>query len=154
MKEENEIRVINISLDEARDLFINGNTTGHLVALKAFSVEDLIPITYEKICKSMCMINGVDIAIPRFIYRKIRATIKLATIAEYFNEGWQMDVNSIGYYYKGIKNENYPMKKWIIIIGISVNSLDKNYIYFKNADDIYKALKILNKEDIIQLNTY
>lgn len=153
MKEENEIRVINISLDEARDLFKNGNTTGHLVALKAFSVEDLIPITYEKICKSMCMINGVDIAIPRSIYRKIRATIKLATIAEYFNEGWQMDVNSIGYYYKGIKNENYPIEKMDNhIIGISVNSLDKNYIYFKNADDIYKTLKILSKEDIIQLN--
>lgn len=142
-----EKRNISISLERAREWYEGRNITLKQLALEAYSEEELKKkeTTYSDILDELwrsgklaisqtCISNAITGSV-----EKIKVLNKLYTIAAYFNGDW-VPVHG---------NDNYYIGKSSGTIGVACDSYMLSSVpYFKNAEDVQKALEMLSSDEL------
>ena len=134
-----ETRNISVTLEQAIKWYNSGNDTLRLLALNAYTKEEL-GFNYNSI-KSQVDTIDLYYDIPSGEGRKFEALTKLAIIAKYYNKDWKKTNSNIGYVIWKCNEINSP-------ISIYTSSVTQyaGVVYFKNYEDAVKALKILGDE--------
>ncbi|QOR58293.1 hypothetical protein [uncultured phage cr106_1] len=136
-----EKRNITISLKEAREWYKGDNSTLREIALKAYSEEELIG--YYNIARIVAT-GYFGAPTPKNYIDKLGVLNKLATLAEYYNNGWKMEAGKTGYFLSQALLSTSGEK--VIYIDYEVSIVHAGVVYFKNVEDIRKAVDILKDE--------
>ena len=132
-----EKRNIAITLNEAKKWYESGNNTLKELALKAYSEEELDSINFGQIMIKTQTTSPDVYSVPIEECNKYAQLHKLSIIAKYFNKDWKKTVSNTGYFIAGIDNGEVKIN--------SHNSLAyPGIVYFKNEEDIAKAIKMIN----------
>lgn len=148
---EHQPRNISITLEQAREWYFGDNATLKILALKAYDEMELCT-SYDYIIKHIDA-DSISLLVPsedRIFYVTLS---ELSTIANYYNNGWKKTEYNTGYFIGksaiGIKAVETSYKD--IYIFKHDNVKYPGIVYFKNKEDVIKALHILNKEDLNNL---
>lgn len=134
---EMEKRNISISLDEAKEWYKSENNILKELALKAYSEEELDPINFSQIWAETYTETPAVYSVPVEEYSKYTQLHKLSIIAKYFNKDWKKTSSNTGYFIAGIDNGEVKIN--------THNSVAyPGLIYFKNKEDIAKAIKMID----------
>lgn len=143
---EMEKRNIAISLNEAKEWYKSGNNTLKELALKAYSEEELNPITFSQIWGESKVTTPSIYTVPVeecSIYTQLH---KLSTIAKYFNKDWKKTTSNVGYFIGGIDENG------IIKINAHNTVVYPGVVYFKNKEDLIKAIKMIDINRLFGIN--
>lgn len=132
-----EKRNISISLDEAKKWYKSGNNILKELALKAYSEEELNPINFSQIWVETCTESPDVYSVPIEERNKYTQLHKLSIIAKYFNKDWKKTASNTGYFIAGFDGKE-------IKINIHDSVVYPGLIYFKNKEDIAKAIKMID----------
>lgn len=131
-------RNISITIEQAIEWYNSENATLKTLALNAYTMDEL-EFNYKMIE------SNVDQAcwcfsIPMCEHKKFIALAKLANIAKYYNKEWKKTTDNTGYFLTNRgTTKDYDVCRHIATQCAGV-------VYFKNAEDAIKALKILGDE--------
>lgn len=134
---EMEKRNISISLDEAKEWYKSGNNILKELALKAYSEEELDPINFSRIWAEIYTESPDVYSVPVEERNKYTQLHKLSIIAKYFNEDWKKTASNTGYFIAGIDNGE-------VKINTHNSVVYPGLVYFKNKEDIAKAIKMID----------
>lgn len=157
-----EERTIKVTLEKAREWYKSNNSTLKLLALQAFSKEELEVLSFEYIASKLFTTNYLENLTPiqkeqlhsiyrRKDYSKISAPKMLRIIAQYYNNGWRKKEYDTGYFF--YKKENYSYNshsdKYLDNNGWTMMKHDSvvypTIVYFKNEKDCREAFRILKE---------
>lgn len=143
-----EKRTIKVTLEQAIEWYNSDNEALKKLALTVFTEEELtLNMNY---IRNTVSANCVCINVPIGTGTKARALTDLLVIAEYFNKGWKKTPSNTGYFLgqSNLRFSNDP--KAIAIKGLShIGIVEHNtamypgIIYFKEKEDLIKAVKIM-----------
>lgn len=141
-----EIRNIGVTLEQAIEWYNSGFTSLKLLALKAYTKDEL-ELHYNVIEPKVDRAYGC-FSIPRSEQKKFRVLAKLAIIAKHHNKDWKKTAYNTGYFLGKSCNGNGPIVG--ALNGVSVYRHNTGQytgvVYFKNQEDAIKAIKILGNE--------
>lgn len=148
---EHQPRNISITLEQAREWYFGDNATLKILALKAYDEMELCA-SYDYIIKHIDA-DSISLLVPsedRIFYVTLS---KLSTIANYYNNGWKKTENNTGYFIgkPAINVEATKTSYKNIYIFQHNNVKYPRIVYFKNKEDVIKALHMLNKENLNNL---
>lgn len=141
-----ESRNIKVSLEQAREWYNSTNLALRTLALNAFKEQELAP-KLEYVMNTV-IARRQQPPVTREYTEKQQAIAYLRFVAEYFNGTWE----------KTLENKGYFLAKNLMNDSISVNSIGElkimqhnavvvpGIIYFKKAEDVLEAVRILGKE--------
>ena len=131
-----EKRNIEVTLEEAIEWYNSGNTTLHILALSAYT-EDELKGSFEYINSKVCKAYSC-IRIPANETKKYNTLADLAVIAKFFNGSWKKTTDNTGYFLGNLNAEYGP-------VGVYNHNTVQyaGVVYFKNQEDAIKAAKIL-----------
>lgn len=148
---EHQPRNISITLEQAREWYFGDNATLKTLALSVYNESELCN-SYDYISKQVDT-NFMTLCVPFNNNLFFIALSKLSTIANYYNNGWKKTENNTGYFIGkpaiGVKATKTSYKD--IYIFKHDNVKYPGIVYFKNKEDVIKALHMLNKEDLNNL---
>lgn len=148
---EHQARNISITLEQAREWYFGDNETLKTLALSAYNESELCN-SYDYISKQVDA-KFIKLRVPFENNMFFIALSKLSTIANYYNNGWKKIEFNTGYFIGksaiGVKAIETSYKD--IYIFKHDNVKYPGIVYFKNKEDVIKALHILNKEDLNNL---
>lgn len=158
---ETELRTIKISLEQAREWYNDTNSTLRKLALQAYSEKEINePQSLKEISDSLGVkeINlqmrlsckdGQDTAnLIKEIGNDLTLHMKLALIAKYFNGSWKPEVNNIKYFLAK-SYQDVPLCHFEsdldndFYVGTHKRVTYPGVVYFKDAESVKKAFKIL-----------
>lgn len=148
---EHQPRNISITLEQAREWYFGDNETLKTLALSAYNELELYN-SYDYICQHINT-SFSTLLVPLRNKHIFTALAKLSTIAAYYNGAWIKTECNIGYFL-GKSNINVNATSTShknIYIFRHDNVKYPGIVYFKNKEDVIKALRILNKEDLNNL---
>lgn len=143
-------RTLSITLAQAREWYQGNDATLKKLALSIFKEEELIDFDVIR-----TTINASYITIPYILGKEGKeiALGKLRVIAEYFNKGWKKTKDNTGYFLGQLaKGFTYDINiKWPgLPDNIEIIKHNTVYypgiVYFRNPDDILKAMRILDSD--------
>lgn len=150
-KIEHKPRAITIDLEKARNWYFSDNATLKALALSVYNESELCN-SYDYISKQVDT-NFMTLRVPFKNNLFFMALSKLSTIANYYNNGWKKIEFNTGYFIGksaiGVKAAKTSYKD--IYIFKHDNVKYPGIVYFKNKEDVIKALHMLNKEDLDNL---
>ncbi len=148
---EHQSRNISITLEQAREWYFGDNETLKTLALSAYN-ESEIGISYEYICLHINT-SFATLLVPFRNKHTFTALAKLSTIAAYYNGAWIKTECNTGYFLgKSNINVNATSTSYKnIYIFRHDNVKYPGIVYFKNRQDVTKALHMLNDEDLNNL---
>ena len=140
-----EKRNIEVTLEQAREWYNSGNSTLHKLALSAYT-EDELKLSLRYICSkvpSTCFY----VSVPDNEAVKYNTLADLAIIAKFFNGSWKKTPNNTGYFIGDSNGEYGPVVDTYNGVDIYQHNTVKyaGIVYFKNQEDVIKAIKILGK---------
>jgi len=149
-----EERIIKVSLEKAREWYNSDNNTLKLLALQAFTKDELEMLTIKDVIKTLLNDNSYNLntiqrhqlnALVGRSKNEISAPKMLRILAFYFNKDWNKTIGNIGYFiarkaWSGYQCYNNLGEDWTIVKHESVNY---PIPYFKNEKDCRKAFTIL-----------
>ena len=156
-----EERNIKVSLDKAREWYKSDNSTLRLLALQAFSKEELEVLSFEYIASKLFTTNYLENLTSiqkeqlhsiyrRKDYSKISAPKMLRIIAQYFNNGWKKKEYETGYFfykkdcaYNSHSDKFLDKDGWTMMEHSSV--VYPTIVYFKNKKDCIEAFRIMKE---------
>lgn len=148
---EHQPRNISITLEQAREWYFGDNETLKTLALSVYNESELYN-SYDYICQHINTIFST-LLVPLRNKHIFTALAKLSTIAAYYNGAWIKTECNTGYFIGksaiGVKAVETSYKD--IYIFKHDNVKYPGIVYFKNKEDVIKALHILNKEDLNNL---
>lgn len=140
-----EKRSIKVTFEEAVEWYNSGNSTLHKLALSAYT-EDELKLNFKYI---NCQVqkNCFYVSVPNNEAVKYSTLADLAIIAKFFNGSWKKTTDNTGYFLGDSNGENGPIVDIYKGIGIYQHNTVKyaGVVYFKNQEDVIKAIKILGK---------
>lgn len=134
-------RCLPISLEEARKWYFSSNTDLQMLALRVYSVQELLP-TYNEIfaieeCKALT--------------EKEKAHRALSMVAKYFNQGWTKTLGSTGFFIAMGVHGDRVLELPTIGIAKHESVIYPGVVYFRKKSYIHLAARILGKEVIEEL---
>lgn len=136
-----EKRNIKVTLEQAIEWYNSGNETLRTLALTVFTEEELtlnMHYIYNKVIRESICIN-----IPSMEASKNIALAELSLIAKYFNGDWKKTPNNTGYFLAQFNTDSLND----IIKGVRIVAhntvMYPGIVYFKEKEDLIKAVKIL-----------
>ncbi len=148
---ERQPRNISITLEQAKEWYFGDNETLKTLALSAYNESELYN-SYDYICQHINT-SFSTLLVPLRNKHIFTALAKLSTIAAYYNGAWIKTEYNTGYFIGksaiGVKAVETSYKD--IYIFKHDNVKYPGIVYFKNKEDVIKALHILNKEDLNNL---
>lgn len=148
---EHQSRNISITLEQARKWYFGDNETLKTLALSAYDESELCN-SYDYICQHINISFSI-LLVPSQDKNTFTSLAKLSTIAAYYNGAWIKTEYNTGYFL-GKSNINVNATSTShknIYIFRHDNVKYPGIVYFKNKEDVIKALHILNKEDLNNL---
>ena len=145
-------RNIQISFDEAMELYNSNNKTLRELVLTAYTKDELkLDFNYVR---SKVYKNRFNVIIPANEIDKLKVLADLAIIAKYFNGSWRKTAYNTGYFIGSYTMSGDPIDVACSTVvkvydgkGISIyKSNTAQYagvVYFRNQEDALKAIKIL-----------
>lgn len=137
-----EKRNIKVTLEQAMGWYNSGNSTLRTLALSAYT-EDELKLNFKYINSKVC--NTCFCAnVPVDEAEKYNTLVDLAVIAKFFNGSWKKTINNAGYFISNCSRRNN--------VACTCNGVDiyqhlsvqhAGIIYFKNKEDVIKAIEIL-----------
>lgn len=149
-----ETRNVKISLELAKDWYNSQDATLKELALSAFSEDELSKVTLDEIKSKVVCLELYNFLCPIEDVDKYRALVQLSTIAKYFNRDWKKTSTNTGYFIASVMH-NLPFQ--VIRQGEIKNHTQEVYpgvIYFKNYDDAYKAMNMINFDKLIDQDLF
>lgn len=140
MEEERNIKV---TLEQAMKWYNSGDSTLRTLALSAYTEDELkLDFKYinSKVCNTcFCANVPVDEA------EKYNTLVDLAVIAKFFNGSWKKTTSNTGYFLGNYNNGNGPVVEVCNGVGAYKHNTVQyaGIVYFKNLEDVIKAVKIL-----------
>lgn len=134
-----EKRNIKVTLEQAMEWYNSGNSTLRTLALSAYT-EDELKLNFQYISNKVCN-TCVGVTVPANDGEKHKTLADLAIIAKYFNGDWKKTTHNIGYC---ISIEN-TINGSTVEVYKHESVKYPGIIYFKNREDVTKAIKILGK---------
>lgn len=137
-----EKRNIKVTLEQAMEWYNSGNSTLHTLALSAYT-EDELKLNFKYINSKVCN-TGFYVNVPVNEVEKYKTLTDLAIIAKFFNGSWKKTINNAGYFISNCSRRNNAV--------CTCNGVDiyqhlsvqhAGIIYFKNKEDVIKAVEIL-----------
>ena len=145
-----EARNISVTLEKAREWYNSGNPTLRTLALNAYTKSELVGYEYMRSCVEKETF-GLGLTIPYNDASKVRTNSKLAIIAKYLNGSWEMSAGKTGYFIgKSSMGGSSVIAQVDLTNGIAIYEHKTvqyaGIVYFKNADDAKKAVKMLGAD--------
>lgn len=137
-----EKRNIKVTLEQAIEWYNSGNSTLRTLALSAYT-EDELKLNFKYINSKVCN-TGFYVNVPVNEVEKYKTLTDLAIIAKFFNGSWKKTINNAGYFISNCSRRNN--------VACTYNGVDiyqhlcvqhAGIIYFKNKEDVIKAVEIL-----------
>ena len=137
-----EKRNIKVTLEQAMEWYNSGNSTLRTLALSAYT-EDELKLNFKYINSKVCN-TGFYVNAPVNEVEKYKTLTDLAIIAKFFNGSWKKTINNAGYFISNCSGRNN--------VACTYNGVDiyqhlcvqhAGIIYFKNKEDVIKAVEIL-----------
>lgn len=137
-----EKRNIKVTLEQAMEWYNSGNSTLRTLALSAYT-EDELKLDFKYINSKVCN-TGFYVNVPVNEVEKYKTLTDLAIIAKFFNGSWKKTINNAGYFISNCSRLNNVV--------CTCNGVDiyqhlsvqhAGIIYFKNKEDVIKAVEIL-----------
>lgn len=135
-----EGRIITVTLQQAIEWYNSGNSALRTLAMSTYTKGEL-ELNYPSIVSKVDQIND-SFDIPLKEHKNFKTLAKLATIAKYFNKEWRKTVNNTGYFIGNYNGSNDPSAAIYKHETVQYSGV----IYFKNQEDVVKAIKILGDE--------
>lgn len=138
-------RTINVTIEQAREWYQSGIHTLKILALTAFSENELM-LDYNLIAsKVFRRTEHIDVPLNN---RELFYTLsKLYTIAKYYNGEWKKTTTNTGYFLSSCNGAGYVERTEE---GVDICRHDRAHyagiVYFKNIEDAVKAVHILGDE--------
>lgn len=146
---------IEISLEEAREWYEGNNRTLRILALKAYSEEELTkPRTFEEVLARLNLQMNVKIdtfgaELPTKDMNQIELHIKLAVVAMYLNGKWEAPLYGEKYFIgQNDQTLNIEYERLTQSFGIYTHEHVKypGIVYFRTKEDAREAYNILKKD--------
>lgn len=142
-----EKRNIKVTLEQAIEWYNSDNETLRTLALTAYTEEELT-LNRDYIFSKVKGLTAT--LIPSVDDKKFLALSDLAVIAKYFNGSWKKTDSNVGYFL-GQSNLKFPNRRYLDgikglrNIGICEHNIVMypGIVYFKNPEDVIKAVNIL-----------
>lgn len=131
-----ESRNISVTLEQAREWYNSGITALRTLALNVWAERELGGYEYIKSCVDK---DTVNLTIPQGDVCKVLANGKLAIIAKHFNGPWEMNAGKTGYFISKSCMDGIAIYEHKTVQYASI-------VYFKNAEDAKKAIKMLGAD--------
>lgn len=135
--DESEKRNISVTLKQAREWYHGNNSTLKELALTVYTEKELGLTLDDVYCKVKA--DYVPVCIPSGESDKFKVKAKLSMIAAYCNEDWEMKEGKIGYFLGNSLDGNIMIMKHATVKCEGVT-------YFKNREDVKKAMELLKDE--------
>lgn len=140
MEEERNIKV---TLEQAIEWYNGDNNTLRALALIAYTEDELkfnFKYINSKVCSTCFCAN-----VPANEAEKYNTLADLAIIAKFFNGSWKKTTSNTGYFLGNYNNGNGPVADICNGVGAYKHSTVQyaGIVYFKNLEDVIKAVKIL-----------
>ena len=140
-----EKRNIKVTLEQAMEWYNNGNSTLRTLALSAYTEDELkfnLKYINSKVYNTCFCAN-----VPANEAEKYNTLADLAIIAKFFNGSWKKTTNNTGYFLGNLNNGCGPVVGTCNGVGVYLHNTVQyaGVIYFKNQEDVIKAVKILGK---------
>ena len=130
-----EKRNIKVTLEQAIEWYNSGNSTLRTLALSAYT-EDELKLNFKYINSKVCN-TGFYVNVPVNEVEKYKTLTDLAIIAKFFNGSWKKTINNAGYFISNCSRRNG------VDIYRHLSVQHAGIIYFKNKEDVIKAVEIL-----------
>lgn len=140
-----ERRNIKVTLEQAIEWYNSSNTTLRTLALSAYT-EDELKFNFQYISNKVCN-TCVCVTVPANDGEKHNTLADLAVIAKYFNGNWKKTTCNTGYFLGNYNTNNGPVVDCCNGVGVYQHNTVQyaGVVYFKNQEDVIKAVKILGK---------
>lgn len=140
MEEERNIKV---TLEQAIEWYNGDNNTLRALALIAYTEDELkfnFKYINSKVCNTCFCAN-----VPANEAEKYNTLADLAIIAKFFNGSWKKTTSNTGYFLGNYNNGNGPVADICNGVGVYKHNTVQyaGIVYFKNLEDVIKAVKIL-----------
>ena len=140
MEEERNIKV---TLKQAIEWYNGDNNTLRALALIAYTEDELkfnFKYINSKVCNTCFCAN-----VPANEAEKYNTLADLAIIAKFFNGSWKKTTSNTGYFLGNYNNGNGPVADICNGVGAYKHNTVQyaGIVYFKNLEDVIKAVKIL-----------
>lgn len=140
MEEERNIKV---TLEQAIEWYNGDNNTLRALALIAYTEDELkfnFKYINSKVCSTCFCAN-----VPANEAEKYNTLADLAIIAKFFNGPWKKTTSNTGYFLGNYNNGNGPVADICNGVGVYKHNTVQyaGIVYFKNLEDVIKAVKIL-----------
>ena len=140
-----EKRSIKVTFEEAVEWYNSGNSILHKLALSAYT-EDELKLNFKYI---NCQVHKscFYVSVPDNEVVKYSALADLAIIAKFFNGSWKKTTDNTGYFIGNPNGKYGPVVDTYNGVDIYQHNTIKyaGIVYFKNQEDVIKAIKILGK---------
>ena len=137
-----EKRNIKVTLEQAIEWYNSGNSTLRTLALSAYT-EDELKLNFKYINSKVCN-TGFYVNVPVNEVEKYKTLTDLAIIAKFFNGSWKKTINNAGYFISNcIRRNNVACTYNGVDIYQHLCVQHAGIIYFKNKEDVIKAVEIL-----------
>lgn len=138
-----EKRNIKVTLEQAMEWYDSGNSTLRTLALSAYAEDELkfnFKYINSKVCNTCFCAN-----VPANEAEKYNTLADLAIIAKFFNGSWKKTTSNTGYFLGNYNNGNGPVADICNGVGAYKHNTVQyaGIVYFKNLEDVIKAVKIL-----------
>lgn len=127
-------KTLEVSLEEAKKWHNEDNSTLKRLALKLFSLKDLLP-TFTEMSKEVRK-DSVCINIPCEKVKITKTIARIEIVARYYNKDWEKTADNIGYFitYKEI-NGTFQLS-----VSSHAREIQPGTVYFKNEEDAIVTL--------------
>lgn len=138
-----EKRIISISLGQARAWHKGSNETLKVLALQAYTEEELTPSVVKEalsyIAKTSYTVLPINCLNPRHL-DTLQATAKLMDIADYLNKGWKKEEGNTGYFITASSKANtaYQDNKGFTVV--KHEYVKYPLVYFRCAEDAWAVI--------------
>ena len=141
-----DVRTLSITIEQAREWYNSENKALTTLALSVYTQEEL-ELNY-KLIEPKVQRDGVWTCYPFDDVEKLKTTVKLATIAKYYNKSWKRTTSNTGYFIGRYNICGNPLRKVTKGIGIyrHISLVYAGITYFKTEEDAVKAAKMLSDE--------
>lgn len=141
-----EGRSITVTLQQALEWYNSGNSALRTLAMSTYTKGEL-ELNYPFIVSKVDQIRD-SFDIPLKEHKNFKTLAKLATIAKYFNKEWRKTTSNTGYFIGNYNESNGPVVENLHSAAIYKHETVQysGVIYFKNQEDVVKAIKILGDE--------